>query len=96
MHFGGKERLADADLEAAAKTIRESLEAELTEHELRRVDQGLNQSSKSGERRYIGMPDTRACLRAVRSADQPAGSNPLLYRFRYAGARTAGLRSRDR
>jgi hypothetical protein len=51
-HFG-EGRPAHADIEAAAKTIRESLKGELTETELRRVDKGLNQSNKSGERRYI-------------------------------------------
>ena len=47
------ERPADTDVEAAAKTITESLKAELSKTELRRIGQGLNQSNKSGERRYI-------------------------------------------
>ena len=53
IHLGGKERLGDADLETAAAIIRQSLKTELSSREFRRVDQGLSQSSRSGERRYI-------------------------------------------
>jgi hypothetical protein len=49
----GQGRPADALVEVAAETIRESLKNELSKTELRRVGQGLNQSNKSGERRYI-------------------------------------------
>ncbi len=49
----GERRPADAEIEAAAKTIGESLKGQLSEPQLRRISQGLNQSNKSGERRYI-------------------------------------------
>lgn len=50
----GTEQLGKPEMTSVAKLLRETLEKSgLTKNELHLIDQGLNQSNKAGERRYI-------------------------------------------
>jgi hypothetical protein len=50
----GKDQLTASEVEKLSKTLGEYLKnTDLTKGELRRVAEGLNQSNKVGERRYI-------------------------------------------
>jgi hypothetical protein len=53
IHRFSEGRPADAEVEAVGEVINEYLKGEVTDAELRRVNQGLHQSNKSAERRYI-------------------------------------------